>query len=38
MVSGNEAILTWEYDKIRSRKIAYFKDPDGNIWEISKPF
>jgi len=20
------------------QKVAYFKDPDGNIWEISEPF
>ena len=20
------------------QKVAYFKDPDGNIWEVSEPF
>ena len=20
------------------QKVAYFRDPDGNIWEISEPF
>lgn len=35
-----KGVLTFEGPKTTAwgQKVAYFKDPDGNIWEASEPF
>lgn len=35
-----KGVKTFEGPKttLWGQKVAYFKDPDGNIWEVSEPF
>jgi len=35
-----KGVLMFEGPKTTAwgQKVAYFKDPDGNIWEVSEPF